>query len=102
MLVVCCVGSGHYDELIVCSEESYFVRLRACVCVRARACACVRVRVCACARACVCACVWACACVRVRACAYVRAIWKPQQWSSLGQLVAVASQKRNDCTDSVF
>ena len=44
MLVVCCVGSGHYDELIVCSEESYFVRLRACVCVRA--CAYVRVRTC--------------------------------------------------------
>jgi hypothetical protein len=40
--VECCVGSGHWEELITCTEESYCARARVCECV------CVRVSECAC------------------------------------------------------
>jgi hypothetical protein len=39
LCLLCCVGSGHCDELIACSEESYWC---VCVCV----CVCVGLNVC--------------------------------------------------------
>jgi hypothetical protein len=59
VFIVCCVGSGHCEELITRSEESY----RVCVCV----CMCVYVCVCMCGYVCVCMCmcVYVCACVCV-------------------------------------
>ena len=62
--VVCCVGSGLFDELITCPAESHCT-LCMCVCARVRVCVHTRVYLRARVRTCVCVC-GVCVCERER------------------------------------